>query len=436
MGSDNAVGWTPSPDRRGTIDVLWICAFTLFICTWTVLHPNIPTQEEVRAQWNQWPFWRKRLKLAGLLVLMVAAPELVVALAVRDWLWARASVREMRELGFDDRQWSMSHAFFANMGGFVLYFEVQDRKEGISGKIAESDRSNERPGSVRQNVVQREGLVQRTLCATQLAMLMRKPYALHLPQLTKDDLRDRSKSNTLAKLLACMQAGWLVVQCFARAHQHLAVSQLEVATAGFVGCTVITYMFWWNKPRNVESTVAIYCPHEIRDVVLELVGGLAISDSRQAVGDFVRNKGRMAFLPFMNPEGRTTTRMSNIIALAFAAVGAAFSAVHIIAWDFRFPSHAERIIWRVSSITATSLCLCIYVTVQLRIRIDGRVIGGGKATRGHAWTDMSTFLLLVPINLYPFVRLLLIVQIFLCFRSMHDTVYDTVEWTRYLSVFS
>ena len=180
----------------------------------------------------------------------------------------------------------------------------------------------------------------------------------------------------------------------------------------------------------------MYCPHELRDVVLELVSGLAISDSQKAVGDFVRNKGRMAFLSFMNPEGRTTTRMSDIIALAFAASGAAFSAIHIIAWDFHFPSRAEMVIWRVSSVTATGLCLCIYVMVQLRIRIDGQVIGGGKPTRGHAWTDMSTFFLLVPINLYPLVRLLLIVQIFLCFRSMPDTVYDTVDWTRYLSVFS
>ena len=436
MGSNNAVGWTSSPDRRGTIDILWICAFTLFICTWTVLHPNIPAQEEVLARWTQWLFWRKRMKLAGLMVLVVAAPELVVALAARDWLWARASVREMRELGYKDQQWSMSHAFFANMGGFVLYFEVQDKEEHVARIEIEPDRSNKRPGPLRPNIVPREGLVQRSLCAAQLAMLIREPYALRLPQLTEEDLRDRSKSNTLAKLLACIQAGWLVVQCFARADQHLAVSQLEVATAGFVGCTVMTYLFWWSKPRDVESTVSMYCPHELSHEVHALLRGLAISNSQKAVGDFVRARGRMPFLTFMNPEGRTTTRMSDVIAMVFAAVGAAFSAVHIIAWDFRFPSYAEMVMWRTASITAAGLCLCIYVTVQLRIRIDGHVIGGGKAKRGRAWTDISTIILLVPINLYPFVRLLLIVQIFLCLRSMPNTVYDTVDWTRYLSVFS
>ena len=400
------------------------------------MHPNIPTQEEVLARWNQWLFWRKKLKLAGLMVVMVIAPELVVALAARDWLWARASLREMRELGYHDRGWSMSHAFFANMGGFVLNFQSQDQEEIVAGEEGDFHMFEKRPGSLRQDVAQREGLEQRFLCAAQLAMLIRKPYELHLPQLTTEDLRDRSKSNTLAKLLTCMQASWLVVQCFARAGQHLAVSQLELATAGFVGCTLMTYLFWWNKPRDVETRVAIICPNELRFPILELLDGLAISDNQQAIRDSLRKKGRLPFLTFMNPEGRTTTRMSNFIALLFAAVGAAFGAVHVIAWDFQFPSHAEMVIWRISSVTAVGLGLFIFVTVQLRIRIDGHLMGGGKARRDQVWTDMSTVILLISSISYLLIRLLLILQVFLCFRSMSDTVYDTVDWTRYFIVFA
>lgn len=260
------------------------------------MHPNIPKQEEVFARWTQWPFWRKRLKLAGLTLLMLVAPEVLVALAARDWLWARASVREMRELGFRDQQWSMTHAFFANMGGFVINAEVEGRKEVVGGKNGVSDGFKEKTESLRHTVAQRGGLEQRSLCATQLAMLIRKPYELRLPQLTIEDLRDRSKSNTLAKLLACMQAGWLVVQCFARAHQHLAISQLELATAGFVGCTVMTHLFWWNKPRNVESTVPIDCPDELHYQILELLDGLAISNYQQSIVDSLRKRGRMPFL--------------------------------------------------------------------------------------------------------------------------------------------
>ena len=400
------------------------------------MHPNIPTQEEVLARWNQRLFWRKKLKLAGLMLVMVIAPELVVALAARDWLWARASVKEMRGLGYQDRQWSMSHAFFANMGGFVLNVQSQGQEKIVAGEEGDAHISEKRPESLRQDVAQREGLEQRFLCAAQLAMLIRKPYGLHLPQLTTEDLRDRSKSNTLAKLLACTQAGWLVVQCFARAGQHLAVSQLELATAGFVGCTLMTYLFWWSKPKDVETRVAIICPNELRFSILELLDGLAISDNQQAIRDSWRKKGRMPFLTFMNPEGRTTTRMSNVIAPLFAAVGAAFSAVHIIAWDFQFPTHAEMVVWRTSSVTAAGLCLFIFVTVQLRITIDGHLRGGKKVRRDQVRTDISTVILLVSSISYPLVRLLLIVQVFLCFRSMSGTVYDTVDWTRYFTVFA
>ena len=95
----------------------------------------------------------------------------------------------------------------------------------------------------------------------------------------------------------------------------------------------------------------------------------------------------------LNPEGRTTTRMYRA---SFAAVGAAFSTVHIIAWDFRFSRHVEMIIWRTSSVAAAGSCLLIYVTVQLRIRIDGNLIRGRKVKRGQVWTDIGTAMMLFP----------------------------------------
>lgn len=37
---------------------------------------------------------------------------------------------------------------------------------------------------------------------------------------------------------------------------------------GFVGCAVIMYLFWWNKPFDVEHSVPIICPHKDRDRVI------------------------------------------------------------------------------------------------------------------------------------------------------------------------
>ena len=109
-------------------------------------------------------FWREWLKLTGLMMVMVGAPELVVALAARDWLWARASVREMRELGFQDR-----HAFFANMGGFVVNIKVQDQEEMVAGERGESQSLGDNLESLQPRIAQQEEMGIRSLCAAQLA---------------------------------------------------------------------------------------------------------------------------------------------------------------------------------------------------------------------------------------------------------------------------
>lgn len=36
------MGWTSSPNTRGTIDIIWSCIFVVFLSTWTTLHNNVP----------------------------------------------------------------------------------------------------------------------------------------------------------------------------------------------------------------------------------------------------------------------------------------------------------------------------------------------------------------------------------------------------------
>lgn len=39
-------GWVSSPNGRGTFDIIWGCLLTIFLCTWTSLHLNIPSLHE------------------------------------------------------------------------------------------------------------------------------------------------------------------------------------------------------------------------------------------------------------------------------------------------------------------------------------------------------------------------------------------------------
>ena len=36
-------GWTSSPNGRGTVDIIWQCSSTIFLCCWTVLCLNVPS---------------------------------------------------------------------------------------------------------------------------------------------------------------------------------------------------------------------------------------------------------------------------------------------------------------------------------------------------------------------------------------------------------
>lgn len=78
----------------------------------------------------------------------------------------------------------------------------------------------------------------------------------HLPDINPDDIRDKSKSDGLAKALVILQASWMLIQTISRKIVHLPVSLLEVNTVAHVFCAFVIYVLWWKKPREVrEPTV-------------------------------------------------------------------------------------------------------------------------------------------------------------------------------------
>jgi hypothetical protein len=66
---------------RGTIDILWGCFFTSFICTWTVQHPPVPARGK---RWY-WISLRKMRLMVGTLL----APEFLVGTSISDHFEAK-----------------------------------------------------------------------------------------------------------------------------------------------------------------------------------------------------------------------------------------------------------------------------------------------------------------------------------------------------------
>lgn len=89
-----------------------------------------------------------------------------------------------------------------------------------------------------------------TLTARGLALLAE---CGHVPEISAHEIRDKNKADGLAKLLVCIQAGWMIVQVTSRSATGLATTLLEVHTVAHVVCALVMYVIWWHKPRQVVS---------------------------------------------------------------------------------------------------------------------------------------------------------------------------------------
>lgn len=118
-------GLVASPNVRSTSDIVWSCAAVIGLCTWVVLHPNVPIEASYTrlAQWISLQSYLLALKVLYFVVALVA-PEAVAGRAMMSLYAACCNVQLMEELAKKDQvPWTLSHAFLANMGGFAIEFD-------------------------------------------------------------------------------------------------------------------------------------------------------------------------------------------------------------------------------------------------------------------------------------------------------------------------
>lgn len=246
--------WAATPGSRGTLTILFSCAAALAFCVWTGVHLNVhqssSSKKKRRAREIETEVSKFLCKLLWALialplpdiVLTLALHQLLVALeyqrAVNEFigrqsplsvsellqqLWSK--VRRKKE-GVRDKTQDMTlkMAFFATMGGFFYY-----------------DRSIEGQG---RGVVGVDSL--RELGVMSLI------YGYPLPE-----VRDKSKASGIAKTVAIVQTGWVLLQCLGRYLEGLHITLLELNTAVHVVFAIVMYGIWWEKPFDVGNSVFI-----------------------------------------------------------------------------------------------------------------------------------------------------------------------------------
>lgn len=111
--------------------------------------------------------------------------------------------------------------------------------------------------------------------------------------------------------------------------------------------------------------------------------------------------------------------------MSIIGIGMLFSALHLAAWNWAFPSMVEAWLWRSVALFATVAAIPAAILLP--------VMGTGK----EQWQRYIVRFIFHPLAaLYFLSRATLVSQIFLCFRAMPNGVYQAVQWILFLPRFS
>lgn len=346
----------------------------------------------------------------------ICAPEMLTLFAIMQWNSAKISIKEMNKIGLSD--WSIVHAFYANAGGFVLH-----TKDCPPFPIN----------------------------ALSVHYLIRNGW-IDPPTITRENIWDRSKADLFAKGFALFQTGWILVQFIARMVQKLAVSPLELFTVAFILPTIATSIFWASKPQNVAEPTIITPEWLIADLLIA-AGDEAKVPYVDTPMDFVEKpawdgwRRRDSLLHYGGLEKRPLQRIPNDYspppptgkeATYIWVISVVHAGIHLIGWNFEFPTRAESLIWRTSSVTL------------LIVMILGGAI---PVLSTRPWFDFSFNLLWIWVRdakkstwirrwlfeifvdfayfVYIIARVLMFAEIFASFRGLPESCYQEVSWTAF-----
>ncbi|KAN0116864.1 hypothetical protein V8E51_002841 [Hyaloscypha variabilis] len=339
------VAWQPNPSRRGGLTILENCIFTIIACTWSIQHLNLPAPFDTSSR----QLWRKLW--AAIMSLLL--PEMVLAHAIVERAAAVRSLEELRddsngeiedlEVCYDPWSWKMMMVSLRNCFQKATCRGSAHAPETPGLRLASDSR---------KPVLKTYTTSFPTIALTtrQFSFLRGNGIVKETPKLSEEEILDKSKTDIFAKGIAVLQISELILSLIARAARQLAISQLEIIIVAFAVCAVITYCFALNKPQDVKTATTI--PEEL---VVLFAGGASVVEGAQL--NRIHNGNIELSDTIMQP-----------VSLLLTASVMVFGAIHLAAWNFTFPSRAERILWRVGSTAITTTPIPILLNAFISSR--------------------------------------------------------------------
>ena len=355
----------------------------------------------------------------------------------------------------------MKHAFFADMGGFIL--ETGDE-------------------------------VSIPLTAKQLHYLVVEGYISEARVTTevisdKNVIEDKNKTDTVVRIITIAQTLWFIINCLGRAIQHLAITTLELTTLGFVATTIGVSLFWAHKPADIKIAQILKIDVTV-NAIRSKAGIVALDNWFRTPLEFVDPKQdyfaifwiynvnilrKLHVVSERRHRPITSIRDDNFPEISFRngylwmaiPFGAVSCAIIFAGWNFWFPSPIERILWRISSLIFGGTLVCgvvyqfyldvvepwlqNYTWFRFTIKFQRPVWPGSKKLSSRSKNIAATlrnitadkdpafslplkilFPAIFCASLYSFARLYILVEDVVSLRSLPPSAYETVDWTQFL----
>ncbi|KAJ5261689.1 hypothetical protein N7505_008556 [Penicillium chrysogenum] len=259
------LSWQLDANSRSAWDILWTCLSTIFACTWTLLHMDVPPRNMsiARCTLSKMREW----------ILAILAPEVIFLRAIgqladarnlqkvcnkaqktRDVessepkLWLSQRTRPLEQVQNLDHvdlhpvhtEWTLRQCFCIIAGGLVL--QTQDQ---WIYKIQPRDM---------------KPLIQAGM--------------VHCSDFRDQDIEDRAKADSFAKFFTVLQSTWFICNVITRWAYDLPISPIELSTLAYVGCAILIYGVWWYKPKDMGTSIAVHLrcnrddmPIEVRNMI-------------------------------------------------------------------------------------------------------------------------------------------------------------------------
>jgi hypothetical protein len=299
------------------------------------------------------------------------------------------------------------------------------------------------------------------------------------PRISKMEIQDKSKGDFISKSVVILQASWFVMQCIARHIQGLPITELELATIAFASLNFAIYVLWWDKPLNVQCGVRVYKKRSTDSLVddghVDATAGfwIAIRDALSVLpaaivqGPLPEKRGPSKWTWPFRVLGWTVAKPLEImfggdydrvgkriytfyprdwkehwtdrwaLSIVIVAIASAFGGIHCIGWSFTFPSSTDRTLWRVASISITSIPITLFLFIFV---LESDSLGDIRNWFSYHVSEERISLIGLPFILQYFLsffvyvlsRLVLLILTFLTLRSLPPAAYHTVHWTSFI----